>query len=94
MRHLYVDTREGPAFASIPSDVVAPLEAAARDEGELGRGLELAGLVVVRTGREGGEALLRHMVAHDPAYLLQADPQLAVVLAHEPELIVGPLSGT
>lgn len=94
MRHLYVDTREGPAFASVPSDIVAALEAAARDEDELERGLELAGLVVVRAGREGGEALLRHLVAHDPAWLLEADPQLASILAHEPELVVGPLSGT
>lgn len=93
MRHLYVDTREGPAFASIPSDVVAPLESAARDEEELERGLELAALVVVRAGREGGEALLRHLVEHDPGYLLGADPQVAAALAHEPELIVGPLSG-
>ena len=94
MQHLFVDTREGPAFASIPTDVVATLESAAGDEGELERGLVLVGLVLVRAGREGGEALLRHLIAHDPGLLLRTDPRLAETLAHEPELIVGPLAGT
>lgn len=94
MRHLYVQTREGLAFAGIPADVVAALESAARDEAELEKALETAGLIVVRVGREGGEALLRHVTAHDPRILVDADPRFKETLAREPELIVGSLAGT
>jgi hypothetical protein len=94
MHNLYVDTREGPAFASIPPDVATALESAAAGEGELDAALELAGLVLVRLGEEAGTAMLRHWAQHDPGLLLHADPQFAEALAHEPELIVGTLSGS
>jgi hypothetical protein len=94
MRSLYVDTRDGPAFVSLPGDVAVALEHAAGGEAELEAALRLAGLVVVRLGEEAGTAMLRHWVAHEPGILLRADPQLADALAHEPELVVGPLAGS
>jgi hypothetical protein len=94
MRNLYVDTREGPAFVSVPREVAAALETAAAGGAELALALELAGLVTVRLGEEAGTAMLRHWVEHDPRVLLDADPQLFQTLAHEPELIVGLLCGS
>jgi hypothetical protein len=94
MRNLFVDTRDGPAFASVPGDVAVALELGARDEAELDAALRLAGLVLVRLGEEGGTAMLRHWISHDPGILLRADPQVAEALAHEPELVVGPLAGS
>jgi hypothetical protein len=94
MRSLYVDTRDGPAFASVPGDVAVALEHGARAEAELEAALRLAGLVLVRLGQEGGAAMLRHWISHDPQILLRADPQVAEALAHEPELVVGPLAGS
>jgi hypothetical protein len=94
MRNLYIDTREGPAFVSVPPEVAAALESSAAGEDELALALELAGLVTVRLGEEAGTAMLRHWVEHDPHILLDADPQLVQTLAHEPELIVGSLCGS
>jgi hypothetical protein len=93
-RTVYVDVREGPAPATVPGDVVSALVRAANDDQAAARGIETAALVIVRLGREAGEAMLRHLVEHDPALLLGADPLFADTLANEPELIVGPLAGT
>lgn len=94
-RTVYVDVREGPAPATVPGDVVsALLRAANDDQAAAARGIDTAALVIVRLGREAGEAMLRHLVEHDPALLLGADPLFADTLANEPELIVGPLAGT
>lgn len=94
MLYRFVDTREGPAIASVPPDIVEALrgEAAAADGAE--RALDLAALILVRAGAEAGALLLRHILAHEPRYLLEADPQLAAALAWEPELVVGDLVGS
>ena len=89
---LYVDTREGPAFARIPADIAATITAVSGDRA--GHGMEVAALVLVRLGAEAGEALLRHLLAHAPRILADADPQFLQTLAANPELIVGPLAGT
>lgn len=93
-RTLFVEVREGLAPATVPADVVAALDRDARDDEALEHGLTTAALLVVRLGREAGEAMLRHLVSHDPALLLDADPLFAATMADEPELIVGALAGT
>lgn len=92
-RTLYVDTREGPAPATIPGDVVAAVVEAAGTEEAAEAALELAALILVRAGVEAGTALLRHWMAHDPRTLLDADPLLGATLAGEPEILTGPLVG-
>lgn len=91
---LYVDVREGPAPATVPADVVAALVRAAADDRAAERAVETAALVIVRLGSEAGVAMLRHLLHHDPALILDADRLFAETLANEPELIVGPLAGT
>ena len=93
-RTLYVEVREGLAFAAVPGDVAAALAAAAPDRVAAERAIEIAALVIVRLGAEAGEALLRHIVEHDPAVILDADPLFAHTLAEDPERIVGALAGT
>lgn len=93
MLYRFVDTREGPALALVPPDVVEALrrEAATPDQAE--RVLDLAALILVRAGAEAGALLLGHLLAHGPGYIVDADPQLAAALATEPELVVGDLVG-
>jgi hypothetical protein len=94
-RTMLVEVREGLAPATVPGDVVAALEGAAPGDGDaLERGLTTAALVLVRLGQEHGEAMLRHLLGHDPGLVLNADPLFVDTLADEPELIVGPLAGT
>jgi len=93
-RTLYVDVREGPAAATVPCDVVAALVRAAADDQAATRAVETAALVIVRLGSEAGETMLRHLLEHDPALILDADRLFAETLANDPELIVGPLAGT
>jgi hypothetical protein len=88
---LFVDVSEGPAFARIPPDIAAALEAAASSEEHLAAGVQTAALVIVRVGVEAGEL---HLISHDARVVLDADPMFAETLAHEPELITGPLAGT
>lgn len=91
---VFIDLREGPAFAEVPADVADALSAAAGDPETAERALHVAALVLIRVGHEGGEALLRHWLAHDPTVLLNADPLFSETLAFGPEPITGPLAGT
>jgi hypothetical protein len=90
---VYVDTREGPAPAVIPGQIVESLVGAAAGETRLEHGLVVAALVIVRLGREAGEALLRHWLNHDPGVVLDADPRFVHALAWEPEPLTGSLAG-
>jgi hypothetical protein len=90
---LYLDVREGPVPATIPAEIVERL-AAAGDETRLDHALAVAAIVIVRLGREGGEALLTHWLDHDPRIVLHADPQFVRTLAWQPELLTGPLAGS
>jgi hypothetical protein len=89
---IYVDTRDGPAPARIPADIAAAIAAAPGERAE--HAMEVAGLVLVRLGSEAGATLLRHLLAHAPEVLAEADPLFVETLASQPELIVGPLAGT
>ena len=88
---VYVNTRDGLAFARIPADIAAAVAAASGEKAE--RALEVAALVLVRLGAEAGAAMLRHLLAHRPEVLADADALFIETLASEPELIVGPLAG-
>lgn len=87
----YVFTREGSLPASIPADIAESIRLAARPTDDLERSLDLAGLVMLRLGHDGGSSLLRHWQAYDPTLLRDVDPVLVDVLAHTPELITGAL---
>lgn len=91
---VYVDTREGPAPAVVPAELVERLRAAASDETRLEHGLVVAALVMVRLGREAGEALLRHWLDHDPGLILDADARFVHALAWDPEPLTGALVGS
>lgn len=91
---LIIDLREGPACATVPGDIAGAISAIAPAPPDLDRMMQLAAVVLIRVGGEGGEALLRHWCEHDPAALLDADPRFAEILANEPETLVGPLAGT
>ncbi len=91
---LYLDLREGPVPATIPAEIVERLVTAASDETRLEHGLAAAALVIVRLGREAGEALLTHWLDHDPSLILDADPQFVHALAWQPELLTGSLAGS
>lgn len=90
---VYVDTREGPAPATVPAEIVERLRAAATEETRLDHGLVVAALVIVRLGREAGDALLRHWLGHDPGVVLDADARFVQALAWEPEPLTGSLVG-
>jgi hypothetical protein len=87
----YVMIREGSVAAEIPAEVAHAIEAACEEAEERERSLDLAALVLVRLGNEGGRHLLGHWMTHDPTLLRNADPALAEVLAHTPEVLTGPL---
>lgn len=89
LRYVYI--REGSTPASIPADVARGIRLICDDPEVVERALDFAGLVMVRLGNDGGTHLLRHWTTHQPSLLRNADPVLAEVLAHTPELITGPL---
>jgi hypothetical protein len=91
---LYLDLREGPVPATIPAEIAERLGTTAGDDTRLEHGLIVAALVIVRLGREAGEALLTHWLDHDPTLVLHADPQFVRALAWQPELLTGSLAGS
>lgn len=93
-RTVWMETRDGPAWAEVPDNIVAALERAAGDPAALERGLTVAAAVILRSGPEAGAHALNHWLDHDPNLVLGADDLFIRTLADEPELIVGPLAGT
>ncbi len=91
---LFVDLREGPAAATIPADVAASIAELTADPAYREAVMRTAAVVLVRVGREGGEALLRHWIEHEPSVLMEADPRFMEILAYAPEAVTGPLAGT